>query len=66
VDLELQRRRAARRERVSVQEVQQQSRSAIPVGRYGAADEFAALASPRSSYMTGSVIRIDGGMIRSV
>jgi 3-oxoacyl-[acyl-carrier protein] reductase len=60
----------ARREGVSVQEVQKQSRSAIPVGRYGAADEFAALAaflaSPRSSYMTGSVIRIDGGMIRSV
>jgi 3-oxoacyl-[acyl-carrier protein] reductase len=60
----------ARREGVSVEEVQKQSRSAIPVGRYGAADEFAALAaflaSPRSSYMTGSVIRIDGGMIRSV
>ena len=60
----------ARREGISVEEVQKQSRSAIPVGRYGAADEFAALAaflaSPRSSYMTGSVIRIDGGMIRSV
>jgi 3-oxoacyl-[acyl-carrier protein] reductase len=60
----------AGREGVSVEEVQKQSRSAIPVGRYGAADEFAALAaflaSPRSSYMTGSVIRIDGGMIRSV
>jgi 3-oxoacyl-[acyl-carrier protein] reductase len=60
----------ARREGVSVEEVQRQSRATIPVGRYGAADEFAALAaflaSPRSSYMTGSVIRIDGGMIRSV
>ena len=60
----------ARREGISVEEVQKQSRSAIPVGRYGAPDEFAALAaflaSPRSSYMTGSVIRIDGGMIRSV
>lgn len=60
----------ARREGISVEQVQQQSRSSIPVGRYGEADEFAAmaafLASPRASYMTGNVIRIDGGMIRSV
>jgi 3-oxoacyl-[acyl-carrier protein] reductase len=60
----------ARREGISVEQVQKQSRSAIPIGRYGTADEFAAmaafLASPRSSYVTGSIIRIDGGMIRSV
>jgi 3-oxoacyl-[acyl-carrier protein] reductase len=60
----------ARREGISVEQVQKQSRSAIPVGRYGTADEFAAtaafLASPRSSYLTGSIIRIDGGMIRGV
>lgn len=60
----------ARREGISVELVQQQSRTAIPAGRYGEADEFAAmaafLASPRASYMTGGVTRIDGGMIRSV
>ena len=42
----------------------------IPAGRYGDATEFASviafLASPRASYLTGGVIRVDGGMIRSV
>jgi 3-oxoacyl-[acyl-carrier protein] reductase len=60
----------ARREGISVEQVQKQSKAGIPAGRYGEASEFAAvaafLASPRSSYVTGSVIRIDGGMIRSV
>ncbi len=60
----------AQREGISVAEVKEQSRSAIPAGRYGEAAEFAAiatfLASPRSSYMSGGIIRVDGGMIRSV
>jgi 3-oxoacyl-[acyl-carrier protein] reductase len=60
----------AKREGITVEQAQKQSHAVIPAGRYGEADEFAAmaafLASPRSSYMTGSVIRIDGGMIRSV
>lgn len=60
----------AQREGISVDEVQRQSRSAIPAGRYGDAAEFASvatfLASSRSSYMTGDIIRVDGGMIRSV
>jgi 3-oxoacyl-[acyl-carrier protein] reductase len=60
----------AQREGLSLEEVERQSRVGIPVGRYGDATEFAAvatfLASPRSSYMTGDIIRVDGGMIRSV
>jgi len=42
----------------------------IPVGRYGRPEEFAAvaafLASPRASYLTGQMIRIDGGATKSL
>ena len=45
-------------------------RARIPMGRYGRADEVAELilylATPRSSYVTGQNIRIDGGITRSV
>ena len=46
------------------------SAAEIPVGRYGDPKEFAAmaafLASPRASYVTGQMIRIDGGATRSL
>ena len=60
----------AKREGIAIDEVEKQSRAVIPAGRYGEAEEFASvvafLAGARSSYMTGGVIRVDGGMIRSV
>ena len=60
----------AKREGIAIGEVEKQSRAVIPAGRYGEAEEFASvvafLAGTRSSYMTGGVIRVDGGMIRSV
>lgn len=54
----------------SPDEVARQSAASIPAGRYGRPEEFADvvtfLASERASYVTGSLIRIDGGMIRSI
>jgi 3-oxoacyl-[acyl-carrier protein] reductase len=42
----------------------------IPMGRIGTPEEFANmvvfLASERASYMTGCVVQVDGGLIRSV
>src|SRR5215210_5435701 len=46
------------------------ARAMIPAGRYGRVEEFADtvcfLASERASYITGSMIRVDGGAVRSV
>ncbi len=43
---------------------------AVPLKRYGTPEEFGAmvafLASERASYMTGSVLRVDGGAIASI
>src|SRR5271166_5430970 len=63
-------RAAAERQKISVEEATQRSAQAIPVGRLGTPAEFGAVAaflvSPLAAYVTGSLIRIDGGAIRSV
>lgn len=60
----------AKREGRAVAEVSAESMASIPVGRYGEPEEYAAaaafLASAQASYITGMVMRIDGGLIASV
>jgi 3-oxoacyl-[acyl-carrier protein] reductase len=60
----------AKREGRSVEEVAAESTGSIPVGRYGRPEEYgdvvAFLASEQASYLTGSVIRVDGGLIASI
>ncbi|MBX4863243.1 SDR family oxidoreductase [Rhizobium sophorae] len=60
----------AKREGKAVEEVSAASTASIPVGRYGQPQEYADvvafMASSRASYLTGSVIRVDGGLISSV
>jgi len=60
----------AGRENRTIEEVATASAATMALGRYGRPEEYADVAaflcSERASYITGSVIRVDGGLIRSI
>ncbi|MDS1269886.1 SDR family oxidoreductase [Lipingzhangella sp. LS1_29] len=63
-------RATAERTGVTPQQARDQAIAAIPTGRLGTPEEFAAvvtfLASARASFVTGSQVRCDGGFLRSL
>lgn len=61
---------AATRSGKSVEETAEATRLTIPVRRYGRPEEFGAaaafLAGEQAGYITGSMLRVDGGLIRGL
>ncbi|WP_126424638.1 SDR family oxidoreductase [Brevibacillus marinus] len=55
---------------ISREEVEAQSKQQIPLGRYGTPEEFAKvvvfLVSGASTYITGSSLLVDGGMVKAI
>lgn len=60
----------AARSGLAVEEARSRQQAAIPLGRYGQPEEFAAAAvfllSDAAAYITGATLAVDGGMIRAI
>ncbi|MBL8221055.1 MAG: SDR family oxidoreductase [Bryobacterales bacterium] len=54
----------------SIPQIEAERSATVPMQRYGTPEEFGAvvafLASERASYLTGSVLRVDGGLVSSI
>ncbi|MFN7933668.1 MAG: SDR family oxidoreductase [Bryobacteraceae bacterium] len=54
----------------SIEAIEAERSATVPLQRYGTPAEFGAvvafLASERASYLTGSVVRVDGGLVSSI
>jgi 3-oxoacyl-[acyl-carrier protein] reductase len=63
-------RNTAQKEGITFEQARARSVSRIPLGRLGTIDEFGAAAafllSPAAAFITGTSLRVDGGMMRSV
>ncbi|MFH0991403.1 MAG: SDR family oxidoreductase [bacterium] len=60
----------AQKKGITAEEQKKVMSAAIPMGRYGEADEFARavvfIMSPAASYITGATLQVDGGVAKSV
>src|SRR2546423_506101 len=60
----------AKKNGISVGEVQSRALASIPIGRYGQPEDFgraaAFLLSDAASYITGASVQVDGGLIKGV
>ncbi|MFC5649924.1 SDR family oxidoreductase [Paenibacillus solisilvae] len=60
----------AKQQGISIEQVREESKKTIPLGRYGEVEEFgktvAFIASEAASYITGSSLLIDGGMVKGI
>lgn len=60
----------AQRLGIDIETVRKRSEASIPIGRYGEPEEFADVAaflcSERAGYVTGSQVRVDGGLIAAL